>query len=161
MDQIHDIRNDYDVQALNSTKPVTTGFENGTLVNIIYLWLTNVLGDVSAAAPRVPCGYVEGERSESPWDNRAKRGSWRGAVLLTHFCRRKLLTCRFGEKSAQPASCRSKAVDSTAAHRFQTGRCHGDAKLVHLGLRFPGFRQARQVMSQWCRLFESCRKEDK
>ena len=76
---------------------MTTGFENGTLVNIIYLWLTNVSGDVSAAAPRVPCGYVEGERSESPWDNRAKRGSWRGAVLLTHFCRRKFLTCRFGE----------------------------------------------------------------
>ena len=64
-------------------------------------------------------------------------------------------------KPAQPASSRSKAVDSTAAHRFQTGRCHGDAKLVHLGLRIPGFRQARQVMSQWCRLFESCRKEDK
>ncbi|MBO5569518.1 MAG: hypothetical protein J6A79_11380 [Clostridia bacterium] len=42
MDQIHDIRNDYDVQALNSTKPVPTGFENGILVNIILLWLTVV-----------------------------------------------------------------------------------------------------------------------
>ena len=28
-------------------------------------------------------------------------------------------------KQAQPASSRSKAVDSTAAHRFQTGRCNG------------------------------------
>ena len=44
MDQIHDIRNDYDVQALNSTKPVTTGFENGILVNIIILWLTFTSG---------------------------------------------------------------------------------------------------------------------
>ena len=59
MDQINDIRNDYDVQALNSTKPVTTGFENGILVNIIILWLTICQGDVSAAAPRVPCGDAE------------------------------------------------------------------------------------------------------
>ena len=44
MDQIHDIRNDYDVQALNSTKPVPTGFENGILVNIIILWLTGASG---------------------------------------------------------------------------------------------------------------------
>ena len=28
-------------------------------------------------------------------------------------------------KPAQPASPRSKAVDSMAAHRFQTGRCNG------------------------------------
>ena len=26
---------------------------------------------------------------------------------------------------AQPASSRSKAIDSLAAHRFQTGRCNG------------------------------------
>ena len=51
MDQIHDIRNDYDVQALNSTKPVPTGFENGILGNIIILWLTIRQGGVSAAVP--------------------------------------------------------------------------------------------------------------
>ena len=42
-------------------------------------------------------------------------------------------------KPTQPASARSKAVDSTAAHRFQTGRCDGDAKLVPLGTAFFRF----------------------
>ena len=44
-------------------------------------------------------------------------------------------------KPERPASSRSKAVDSTAAHRFQTVRCNGDAKLVPLGPRIPGFHK--------------------
>ena len=44
-------------------------------------------------------------------------------------------------KPTRPASSRSKAVDSTAAHRFQTVRCNGDAKLVPLGPRIPGFHK--------------------
>ena len=57
-------------------------------VNIIYI-MVNVAGEVSAEASRGPCGYAEG--------NRAKRGFWRGAVLLARLGRGKLLTCRFVE----------------------------------------------------------------
>ena len=51
--------------------------------------MVDVAGEVSAEASRVPCGYAEG--------NRAKRGFWRGAVLLARLGRGKLLTCRFVE----------------------------------------------------------------
>ena len=43
----------------------------------------------------------------------------RGTVPLSHL---DLSICR---KPAQPASSRSKAVDSMAAHSFQTARCIG------------------------------------
>ena len=67
-------------------------------------------------------------------------------MVLGAFRQMKASDLSICRKPALPASARSKAVDSKAAYSFQTARCNGDAQLVPLGLRFPIFRQARQVL---------------
>ena len=66
-------------------------------------------------------------------------------VSVGVFRRTELSDLSICRKPAQPVPNRSKAVDSKAVHRFQTGRCNGDAQLVPVGLRFSVFRQARRV----------------